>query len=149
MVLHAHPGLTPIQVRDVLRSTASQANVPDNAMGWGIIDALAATIGYRPEEFPLDNNFPNPFPTPSNPSTTIPFVLPEPSHVTIEVFDILGRRVRTLINEDLPSGPASVRWDGTNNSGRSVASGVYFYRMVALGASGQSSRNVKKLTVLR
>ena len=149
MVLHAHPGLTPIQVRDVLRSTASQANAPDNAMGWGIIDALAATIGYRPEEFPLDNNFPNPFPTPSNPSTTIPFVLPEPSHVTIEVFDILGRRVRTLINEDLPSGPASVRWDGTNNSGRSVASGVYFYRMVALGASGQSSRNVKKLTVLR
>ena len=149
MVLHSHPNATPLQVRDALRSTASQANTPDNAMGWGIIDALAATIGYRPVEFPLDNNFPNPFPTPSNPSTTIPFVLSEPSHVDIEVFDILGREVRTLANEDLPAGPSSVRWDGTNNSGRSVASGVYFYRMIASGASGQSSRNVRKLTVLR
>ena len=153
LILHANPHATPLQVRDMLRSTASQANTPDNEMGWGIIDAYRACglggDGGLPTGFFIDNSFPNPFPTPSNPSTIIPFALPVDSHVTITIFDILGREVRSLVNQDLrPNGYGAI-WNGRNNAGNNVASGVYLYRLVATGVNGQSFTAIKKLTLLR
>jgi hypothetical protein len=75
----------------------------------------------------LDQNAPNPF----NPSTSISFVLPDAVRVRVDVFDVGGRRVRTLLNGAMISGRHSVRWDGTNDAGMQVASGTYFYRLTA------------------
>lgn len=80
-----------------------------------------------PNTFFLSQNFPNPF----NPSTIIRFGLPAAEKVTIKVYDVLGREVKTLINEELRPGYHQVEWDGTNNYGARVSSGIYIYRMVA------------------
>lgn len=78
-------------------------------------------------QFWLHQNYPNPF----NPTTTIAFTLPEASNVRIEVFNVLGERVRTLTNCRYNTGSYSVVWDGQNESGTLVPSGVYFYRMIS------------------
>lgn len=71
-------------------------------------------------------NYPNPF----NPSTTIRYALPQPSSVTLAVYDVAGRLVRTLVNEARkPAGVFMVEWSGTDSSQQRVASGVYFYRL--------------------
>jgi hypothetical protein len=78
--------------------------------------------------FNLYQNFPNPF----NPYTSIQFSVGAElatAHVMLEIFNIRGQRVRTLINEVKPSGLHKVVWDGRDDSGRSLGSGVYFYRM--------------------
>jgi len=78
-----------------------------------------------PTAFELSQNYPNPF----NPSTNISFALPEQTDVSLEVFNILGKKVRLLINESFAAGQHTVVWDGRNDNGVEVASGVYFYRM--------------------
>ncbi|RMI04697.1 MAG: T9SS C-terminal target domain-containing protein, partial [Calditrichaeota bacterium] len=70
-------------------------------------------------------------PNPFNPTTTIAFHLPHVSRITLHVFDVTGRRVRTLVNGKLPAGAHRVVWDGTDDGGRAVAGGVYFYRLQA------------------
>ena len=80
-----------------------------------------------PMEFALRQNAPNPF----NPVTVIAYQLPHDAHVTIDVFNIAGRLVRTLVNETQPAGVKAVSWDGTNDTGEKVASGIYMYRMTA------------------
>ncbi len=81
------------------------------------------TITQQPTEFRLEQNVPNPF----NPTTTISYSLPERSHVRLEVYNILGQRVRTLVDDALPPGSHSVVFDGTDGNGRTLASGVYLY----------------------
>ncbi len=84
-----------------------------------------------PESYELTQNFPNPF----NPTTTIHFkVAPTTSglaNVSIRIYDLSGREVKTLIDEPMEPGEYAVEWDGTNNRGEAVAGGVYIYRMVA------------------
>jgi len=72
-------------------------------------------------------NYPNPF----NPSTTIKYAIPQQSFVVIKVYDIVGREVKTLVNAELSPGNYSVQWNGNNNYGSQVASGIYFYRVIA------------------
>jgi len=79
----------------------------------------------RPSEFDLSQNYPNPF----NPTTKIEFTLARSGFVTLQVYDVLGREVRTLVSEELSSGYKSVIWDGKNDDGEEVASGVYFYQL--------------------
>ncbi len=78
-----------------------------------------------PEKPALDQNFPNPF----NPSTEIGFDLPKPSFVSLDIYDVLGRKVSTLISDHLTAGSKQVQWNGRDNAGAEVASGVYFYRL--------------------
>ena len=78
---------------------------------------------------PSTQNFPNPF----NPSTTIPFNLQQAAHVSLEVFDVLGQRVRSLTDEMYGAGQHAVVWEGTDDSRRGVASGLYIYRFVVDG----------------
>ncbi|MCB2230276.1 FG-GAP repeat protein [bacterium] len=80
-----------------------------------------------PVDFQLYQNYPNPF----NPTTTIAFQLPVKSHVEIDVFNVLGRRVTTIVSAEFPAGSHSVVWDGTDAAGDDVASGVYVYRLTA------------------
>jgi len=80
-----------------------------------------------PTQFRLWNNYPNPF----NPSTTISFDLPEDVGVRIDIFDVSGRRIRTLLNEPKVAGTHQVLWNGNDNNGNLVASGLYVYRIHA------------------
>ncbi len=80
-----------------------------------------------PDKFVLDQNYPNPF----NPSTTIRFSLEMRSTVALEIFNILGRKISTLVDKELPAGSYNVTWDGRTDGGRAAASGVYFYRLKA------------------
>ena len=80
-----------------------------------------------PEYYKLLQNYPNPF----NPTTSIGYHLPENTIVRIEIFNFLGQKVKTLINNQLQdAGEYSVNWDGTNYSGVSVSSGVYIYYLI-------------------
>ena len=79
----------------------------------------------RPSEFDLSQNYPNPF----NPTTKIEFTLAKSGFVTLQIYDVGGRKVRTLVSEELSSGYKSVLWDGKNEAGKDVASGVYFYQL--------------------
>ncbi|NUN71058.1 MAG: DUF4623 domain-containing protein, partial [Bacteroidetes bacterium] len=78
-----------------------------------------------PSQYVLEQNYPNPF----NPATTIRFALPAMGSVRLTVYDILGRQVRTLMNGEAAAGYHSVVWDGRNDLGRQVATGMYIYRI--------------------
>jgi len=78
-----------------------------------------------PATFSLEQNTPNPF----NPNTKINFTLPEQTNIKIEVFDILGKRIRTLTNQSWDAGNHQIEWDGTNAAGELVAGNVYLYRL--------------------
>lgn len=83
-------------------------------------------ISLIPNEYALYQNYPNPF----NPSTTISYQLKEKGAVTLEVFDILGRRISSLVNNVVQSpGTHSLSWDGMNSHGEKVASGIYIYQL--------------------
>jgi photosystem II stability/assembly factor-like uncharacterized protein len=81
-----------------------------------------ATVG----RFELYQNFPNPF----NPTTTIRFLLPEQSPIKLSILDLLGRSVVTILDEVKPAGDHVVGWNGRDESGIQVSSGVYYYRLV-------------------
>lgn len=78
-----------------------------------------------PQRFAVNQNHPNPF----NPTTTISYEVPRGAHVTLTVFGPSGEKVRTLVDAYQASGPHSTGWDGTNDVGAAVGSGVYFYRL--------------------
>ena len=88
----------------------------------------------------LDQNVPNPF----NPNTTIGFSLPRQTSVKLQIFDVRGRLVRTLVDETRGAGEHRVVWDGTDQSGRTAASGVYLYRMAADGQVMQNKMTLVK-----
>ena len=79
----------------------------------------------RPASFQLLPNYPNPF----NAQTTIKYALPEVSHVRLKVYNILGQEVRVLVDGVREAGIQTVGWDGRDNGGREVSSGVYLYRL--------------------
>jgi hypothetical protein len=97
-------------------------------------------IAQLPKVFELHQNYPNPF----NPTTTIKFSLPQAADVNLEVFNILGQKVNTLLKEKMSAGTYLVTWDGSNASGEKVSSGTYFYRLEA-----ESYRSVKKMVLLK
>ncbi len=93
-----------------------------------------------PADYTLAQNFPNPF----NPSTTIAYQVPERTMVNLTIYDMLGRRINTLVNEVRTSGTYEVLWDGTDEDGRPVSSGVYFYRLQT-----DRSSQMKRMVLLR
>ena len=100
---------------------------------------ITFTVG-PPKEFHLYDNFPNPF----NPSTKIAFELPVASKVKLVIYDALGREVRTLTDEEHPAGYIELTWDGRNEVGSTVSSGVYFYQL-----NCSESALVKKLILMK
>ncbi len=80
-----------------------------------------------PSDYELFNNYPNPF----NPSTTIKFAIPEMTNVKLTVYNSVGQEVTTIVNETLGSGTYNAKWDGLNNAGSKVTSGIYFYQLRA------------------
>ena len=80
-----------------------------------------------PETFALHANYPNPF----NPSTTISYDLPGRAQVTLDIYDILGKQIKTLVNQSQNAGNKIAVWDGTNEFSRPVSAGVYLYQIQA------------------
>ncbi|NOZ62979.1 MAG: ammonia-forming cytochrome c nitrite reductase subunit c552 [Calditrichaeota bacterium] len=116
------------------------ANVIQNAN-----DILAATgvqeYGVKnPRTFSLFQNYPNPF----NPTTKIAYVLPERTQVTLEIFNLLGEKVRTLVNSQQNAGEHSVVWDARNDVGKEVPNGIYIYRITAA-----EYKSIRKMTLLK
>jgi hypothetical protein len=93
-----------------------------------------------PHNFTLSQNYPNPF----NSSTMIEFSLSKNEDITLVIYDLLGRRVRSLINNGIEEGSYSVIWDGKDESGRNVPSGTYFYRL-----STSSDIDTKRMVLIR
>lgn len=100
----------------------------------------AASSSGLPTVYSLGQNYPNPF----NPTTEINFALPQAGDVELSVFNLLGQKVTTLVNEAMPAGNHTVTWDGTSESGGAVASGIYFYRI-----SAGSFTETKKMMMLK
>ena len=102
-------------------SVTAEGNINENGV------AFLGEIAAReiPTEFELGSNYPNPF----NPTTTFTYSLPETGKVMIQIFDITGRRVRLLVNEEKDAGIYKVQWDGRNDAGHQVASGMYLYQI--------------------
>ncbi len=84
-----------------------------------------------PKNFDLAQNYPNPF----NPTTTINYSLSQNGRVSLKIFDALGGLVKNLVNSEQRTGTYSVMWDGKNNDGLAVPSGIYLYRLKAVGKS--------------
>jgi len=78
-----------------------------------------------PTAFGLSQNYPNPF----NPTTSIEFALPEAANVSLEIYNLLGQKVRTLVNGYVSAGYVTTRWDGLDQHGQEVGSGTYIYRL--------------------
>lgn len=102
--------------------------------GWAIdnLEIQERILGIDPEDrlpqtFALEQNYPNPF----NPATYIKYQLPKESKVVINIYNILGQQVRKLVDARQVAGVYSIEWDGKNNAGQAVASGLYIYRMEA------------------
>ena len=93
-----------------------------------------------PEAFSLSQNYPNPF----NSCTIIQYFLPRTCQVRLEIFNILGQKVKELISESLDSGYHTIHWDGRDQNGQVLASGVYFYRLQADGTN-----LTRKMAILR
>jgi len=93
-----------------------------------------------PEELTLWPNYPNPF----SRTTTIEYTIPKDANVQLQVYDILGRRVATLVDERQASGLHTVQWNGTGGSGQPLASGIYFGRIIV---DGQTA--TRKMTLVR
>ncbi|MEJ2637423.1 MAG: FlgD immunoglobulin-like domain containing protein [Calditrichia bacterium] len=98
-------------------------------------NASLQTNGYA-----LEQNYPNPF----NPTTEIGFQLPAEERVELSIFNGLGQKVRTLVNEVMPAGTHKVTWDARDGRGNRLASGMYIYRIKAGNFS-----EVKRMTLLR
>ncbi len=88
---------------------------------------LKTDEGGLPKEFELNQNYPNPF----NPTTIVTFALPKNAFVSVKVYDMLGREVKTLLNDEMSAGIHAVEWRGDNNGGTRASSGTYIYRITA------------------
>ena len=100
-----------------------------NAHRDGYFDVTLASLtpneNVIPTEYSVGNNYPNPF----NPTTKFNYSLPEDVRVSITVYDIQGRAVKTLVDSEQSAGYKSIQWNATNNAGASVSAGFYFYRI--------------------
>lgn len=119
--------------------------VGDGVVDMVVVGSGASTTGVSdipspPASFQLEQNYPNPF----NPATTIPFLVQVQSKVEIRVFDVTGRLIKTLAERLYAPGRYWVEWNGKNDDGEIMASGVYLYEMVAGG-----NREAKRLVLIR
>ncbi|MFH1213044.1 MAG: FlgD immunoglobulin-like domain containing protein [Candidatus Neomarinimicrobiota bacterium] len=132
---------------DTLKFTTNHPDLPEGGMTFHI--SVIPNVGidpseFRPDQFLLTQNYPNPF----NPTTKMFYYLPEQSKVSIKVYNYLGQDVRTLVEGVIASNAYQLVWDGLDNRGGSVASGIYFIRMTAESASHNFVKT-RKMVLMR
>ena len=121
------PSITSLEMID---STEVVFALQSNSSVSSDVVKVTAPANAYPVTFRLSQNYPNPF----NGSTTIEYDIPDgtlPTKTVIQVFNVLGQRIKTLVSEEHDPGRYSVRWDGTDQNGQLVSSGVYFYRLIS------------------
>jgi len=130
----AAAGITPLSSGDIAAimvhlkdkesrlSFSSDAMLNENAQSLGAVEVRAI-----PTVFALEQNFPNPF----NPSTTIRYQIPNDNHVNLVIYNVQGQRIRTLVSSEQKAGYYQIVWDGRNEAGQTVSSGLYLYRVQA------------------
>ena len=121
-------GFSFMYIRDVAAGVPVMRNqIVADVVSWmqNDIKSDITEVDEVPTVNSLSQNFPNPF----NPTTTIKFGLRAKGHVSIKIYDVAGRLVRTLVNDVREAGHYNVTWNGENNHGNKVASGVYFFKM--------------------
>ena len=118
---------TFVDLRSFLKSTLTGVEE-----GFSVIEV--------PEEYELVQNYPNPF----NANTEIGFALPKDVHVRLAIYNLLGEKITTLVDEDRKVGRYKVRWDGTDAKGNPVSSGIYIYRLEAGSFKAQKRMSIVK-----
>jgi hypothetical protein len=143
------PVNTPLPVKwTVLASDGHVTTQCDNDTGsFTLVISVGGVNPSRgiPASFSLGQNYPNPF----NPSTNIGYNLPQISEVKIAIYDVLGNTVRTVSNGVQAAGSYTIQWDGRNENGTTVSSGMYIYRILAIGADGRAYTVSKKMMMIR
>lgn len=127
-------GLIPNQRYYWRVNAANSAGTSPWSAIWGFTTLLrgsgkAAGLLQQPTSTALFQNYPNPF----NPATTVAYILAEESEVWLAIYDLAGQRMRTLVQQRQLPGQYGVVWDGRNEAGQDVASGVYLYQLEVLG----------------
>ncbi|MFA6455480.1 MAG: right-handed parallel beta-helix repeat-containing protein [Bacteroidota bacterium] len=120
-------------------------NEMDVTKDGGTITLNVKDVMKVPTVFALDQNYPNPF----NPTTTINYQLPHESAVSITVYNILGQRVHTLVNEHMSAGFYTLQWNGTDDNGQGVSSGMYMYRIEVVASDKQKFVSTKKMMFVK
>ncbi|HBC45989.1 MAG TPA: hypothetical protein DCZ43_02980 [candidate division Zixibacteria bacterium] len=145
-------GFAKLNSAPIVGSNYVDNSVPDSLVYYYYVTALYSDSIWRGESFPsgldsgrvlangvagegtrlpsaffLSQNYPNPF----NPTTSISYGLPQNAHVKLEIFNIMGQKAITLVDEDQQAGYKKIIWDGRDRNGQPIASGIYFYRLKA------------------
>ncbi len=121
---------------DLRRGAVAQATTDQS--GYFALPLASLGGSVLPKAWTLGQNYPNPF----NPSTIIPYQVPTAARVRLEVFNVLGQRVATLVDEERLAGVHTAVWDATDAAGRAVGAGVYFYRLRSAGQPTLTRRMV-------
>jgi hypothetical protein len=130
-------------IGEMIRSVKSALKTaPRNVLSPSNEDTAASTTNAIPSDYSLIGNYPNPF----NPATTIQYELPAVSRVVLNVYNVLGQLVKTLVDEIQDAGYKKIEWNAS-----SFTSGIYFYRLEAtsLSNSGKSFTQVKKMILIK
>ena len=113
---------------------------PSSSISVTVVVVTDKSKSLLPDAFSLSQNYPNPF----NPQTVIKYTLPKDCHVELTIYNTLGQKVKTLVNQYQSAGYKMVHWNSTNDKGNEVGSGIYFYRIKAAYYT-----EVKKMIVLK
>ena len=133
-----------VRLFDLTDLRRSVGTATDEA-GYFALPLQALSTGRRtalPQDFALGQNYPNPF----NPSTIIPYQIPTTTHVRLEVFNLLGQRLATLVDGERPAGAHTAHWDATDAAGRAVGAGVFIYRLSWRRAYGEPTHGAHRRT---
>jgi len=128
---------------DGMPSTGWGPEIHDVVLGYykvATITGISKDKYVLPTKFALNQNYPNPF----NPSTTISYDIPQTGKVVLKIYNILGQEVKTLLNNVVTPGRYQMTWNGDNNFGRKLASGIYLYQMIY-----NKQQVVKKMVLLK
>jgi len=127
-------GYSPLNVPSVTIGSSNnfEANNASVTINQDVVTSAPEQNKLLPAQYRLDQNYPNPF----NPSTTIGFALPKASVVSLRIYNIIGQEVTTLVNATLDAGSHQVKWNGTDNQGKPVGSGMYFAKLSATSSDG-------------
>lgn len=138
MLLSVDPSLSPMEVRDILRQTASNSSNPDNLYGWGIVNALAAVnlilTDVKDEQIPNNLYMISAYPNPFNPTTKVRFNITEETKVKLGLYDVLGNEIMVLLDDQMERGTHELTLDA-----KGLSSGVYFLRI----SSGNFTKAIK------
>jgi hypothetical protein len=152
IVAHMAAGAIPEASQTMLTFLNVTANDPAGnpvaleAVAYTLTTQVSDGIPGLPRDFVLYDNYPNPF----NPGTTISFSCPQPSEVTLTIYDLQGQKVKQLIQAEMPAGPHKSYWNGRDETGKVVATGIYFYQIEAKQVNtGKRSMAVKKMTLMK